>query len=105
VLSGGKGGDKFIFKSLADGGDRITDFSAAAGDEIYLSALDADVFAKGNQAFEFVNKFTGDAGQAVLRYDAGHDRTTLKLDVDGDGRSDFALTIDGHATTADGWVL
>jgi serralysin len=39
ILTGGLGADRFIFKSLADRGDRITDFNASQGDKIDVSAL------------------------------------------------------------------
>jgi len=39
VLTGGAGADHFIFTSLADRGDRITDFAPAQGDRIDVSAM------------------------------------------------------------------
>ena len=38
-LTGGAGADHFVFNSLADRGDRITDFDASKGDKIDVSAL------------------------------------------------------------------
>ena len=105
VLTGGVGADRFIYRALSDGGDRILDFKAAAGDLVDLRQIDADAALKGNQAFHFVGKFSGDAGEAVLRYNARKDLTTLQLDADGDGRSDFALTLEGQVGTLEGWVL
>jgi hypothetical protein len=52
-----------------------------------------------------VAQFSLTAGQAVLSYDAGANATTLRLDVDGDGASDFDLLINGQVSSADGWVL
>jgi len=105
VLSGGHGADTFQFGSLADGGDRIRDFHAAEGDVLDLSLLDANVNRAGDQRFHFADAFTGHAGEAVLHYDAGHDRTILRLDVDGDGHADFNARLDGHVTADAGWVL
>jgi serralysin len=39
VLTGGAGADHFVFTSLADRGDRITDFAHAQGDRIDVSGL------------------------------------------------------------------
>jgi hypothetical protein len=38
-LTGGAGADRFVFNSLSDRGDRITDFDASKGDKIDVSAL------------------------------------------------------------------
>jgi Ca2+-binding RTX toxin-like protein len=105
VLKGGEGADAFRYEALRDNGDRILDFDAASGDRIDLSAIDADAGQPGDQAFAFVSRFDGHAGQATLSYDAAHDRTVLKLDVDGDGRGDFAIAISGHVGAETGWVL
>ena len=105
MLRGGLGADVFLFKTLAEGGDLLRGFSAAEGDRIDISAIDADTSRRGNQAFHFVDTFTGHAGEATLKA-AGGCRTLLTLDVDGDGASDFRLTFLGEPpTTADGWIL
>jgi hypothetical protein len=41
----------------------------------------------------------------VLSFDGGTNTTTLRLDANGDGVSDFDLLINGQITTADGWLL
>ncbi len=124
-LTGGTGADTFAFTDLdihrfsAGAGlvekDTIVDLSFAANDRIDLSGIDANVIAGGDQAFTFAAKFTGVAGQAVLKFSGGI--TTLSLDVDGDGRADFVVAINGDVTgtTANlytgggdvngGWVL
>jgi len=57
VLTGGLGADVFRYQSVQDSGlaagsnDRITDFSSLQFDRIDLSAIDANVFAAGDQAF------------------------------------------------------
>jgi hypothetical protein len=95
--------------------DTIADLSFAANDRIDLSAIDANTGLDGDQAFSFVAKFTKVAGQAVMAFSG--EVTTLSLDVDGDGRADFSIAINGNvtATTANlytgggdvngGWVL
>jgi len=104
-LTGGKDADVFAFRALGDGGDMVTDFSAAGGDVIDLSEIDARAHKAGDQAFHFVDGFTHRSGEAVLTYKAAHDRTVLALDVDGDGAADMAVKFAGHLTAGDGWVL
>jgi serralysin len=97
--------------------DAILDLNFAQGDRIDLSAIDANVNLAGDQAFTFVAGFTRVAGQATLAYAPGQNVTTLSVDVDGDGRFDFRLQINGNQTIAPpiinggslptdgGWVL
>jgi Ca2+-binding RTX toxin-like protein len=106
LLTGGGGADVFRFGALSHGGDTIRDFSLADGDVIDLSRIDANSGRDGDQAFRFVDAFTGRTGQAVLTYDQARDRTVLQLDADGDGASDFSLLIAGEVTAdPQGWVL
>jgi len=109
VLSGGAGADRFVFTALTDSRvqarDRISDFNAADGDLIDLSAIDADLTLAGDQAFSFVSNFTGVAGQALLSFDGAANRTTLQLDQNGDGVADFSLLIDGAVGSGSGFVV
>lgn len=109
VLFGGADADRFVFTALSDSrvdaSDRITDFSAAEGDLIDLSGIDANAGSVGDQAFVFVSAFSGAAGQAVLSFDGAANRTTLTLDVDGDSQADFRLLMDGNVGAASGFVL
>ncbi|MBX3480889.1 MAG: M10 family metallopeptidase C-terminal domain-containing protein [Caulobacter sp.] len=121
ALSGGAGADHFVFTN-ADvhlsgraQTDSIFDLDFAAGDRIDLSAIDANIHMAGDQAFTFVNKFTRHEGQAVLSFKGGV--TTLSLDVDGDGKAEFKISINGHLDGSEpiltgasppedgGWVL
>ena len=108
-LRGGGGKDKFVFTDIADSStgnsDRIFDFNAGAGEIIDISAIDADLGAGGDQAFVIVASFGGNAGEAILVYDAGLNRTNLFLDQNGDNEADFALTINGDQTAGTGLVL
>ncbi|MBD0270827.1 MAG: calcium-binding protein [Acetobacteraceae bacterium] len=65
VLIGGAGADRFVFSSVADGNDRIQDFTRSQGDKIDLSAIDADPTAAGDQAFMFAD------GIAFVAYQPG----------------------------------
>lgn len=113
-LYGGAGGDTFIIANesmkLSSQGaaletDTVYDLNFSEGDRIDLSAIDANTGLSGNQAFAFVNTFTGHAGEAVLAYTASSNQTVLRLDVDGDGKVDYQLRINGDVTGSIGGVL
>ncbi len=111
ILIGGAGADRFQFNLASDSvvgpkADRITDFSHAQGDRIDLSVIDANTGAAGNQAFTFIGNglFTHHAGE--LRFAFNGADTTIAGDVDGNGTSDFHITLTGHiALTAADFVL
>ena len=101
TLTGGAGADRFQFTAIGDSvvganADRITDFSRAQGDKIDLSGIDANTGAAGNQAFSFI-------GSGLFGHHAGELRaavtspgiTTIAGDVNGDGVSDFHITLTG----------
>jgi Ca2+-binding RTX toxin-like protein len=108
-LIGGAGADHFVYTALSDSttgaADQILDFNLGQNDRIDLSAIDANSGVAGDQAFTLVGAFSNAAGQAVLTYDSVHDTTALTLDANGDGLSDFLLTINGHLTTSDGFIF
>ena len=108
TMTGGSGSDRFVFTAITDsapgGADRITDFNGAL-DTVDLSAIDANTGLGGNQTFAWAAAFTGVAGQAVLTYSSVTKVTTLNLDNNGDGVSDFALTFTGQVTNGSGFIL
>jgi Ca2+-binding RTX toxin-like protein len=96
LMTGGGGLDRMVFKALSDSGtvfatrDVINTF--AHGDKVDLSALDANSKIAGNQAFTFVQNFSGAAGQ--LQWDQTAPTGYLVSgDVNGDGAADFSLQI------------
>lgn len=109
VLTGGDDNDTFKFKAVAEGGsksstaDRITDLQA--GDKIDLLGIDANEDKPNNNAFHLVDGFTGEAGEAWLDYDAGSNRTFLKLDTDGDAKADMVIILDGDQSGFDNFQL
>lgn len=117
ILLGGLGGDtltgetapdtfayRVIEDSLAGDSDFVTDFGGK--DTIDLKAIDADATTSAsNEAFHFVDEFTGAAAEAVLEYDRDRNLTYLLLDVDGDGEADGIIKIAGHARETDDFVL
>lgn len=119
TLSGGLEADVFNFDHSDVGltlmTDRILDLNFAEGDTIDLSHIDANSLLADDQAFVFVSSFSKVAGQATLTYVAGTNTTTLRLEINGDGKADFAIAGD-HAASGDntftggggtdgGWVL
>ncbi|MGV3549916.1 hypothetical protein [Rhizobium sp.] len=101
-LTGGKGADTFIFNTVEDSGktkgtaDTITDFRFKEGDILDLSGIDARSADEADQKFKFIgNKdFNDKAGE--LRYEIKGKDTYVYGDVDGDGKADFAIHLDGQ---------
>ena len=98
-LYGGAGADTFVYTSAADTTvadyDYIADFSAAEGDIIDLSAIDANVVGgTSDDAFVYVGSaaFSGTAGE--LRFSGG----MLQGDTDGDGIADLAIKLSGTSS-------
>jgi Ca2+-binding RTX toxin-like protein len=92
LLAGGTGNDTFRFKikdSKPGKTDTILDFDDS--DRIDLSHIDANHGRKGKQEFVFIGDdgFGKKAGE--LKYAGGK----VKADVDGDGRADFVIKIEG----------
>jgi len=67
------------------------------------SAIDPNVNAAGDQAFNLVKKFSGHAVQAYSSYDKQAGVTNLYLDVDGDRSADMVIQLSGnvHLTAGD----
>jgi Ca2+-binding RTX toxin-like protein len=107
LLTGGRGADVFGFTVIGESApgapDEITDLEGR--DHIDLSEIDANTRKAGDQAFRLVSAFTHHAGQAVLSYDAGADRTSLMLDVNGDGAADATIFLDGDHSDFRHFVL
>jgi Ca2+-binding RTX toxin-like protein len=105
-LHGDEGGDTFRFESIADSRVKAPDtiFDLGGNDRIDLHKIDADVTQDGDQAFTLVDNFTGHAGQMTLSYNPELDRTSLAMDVDGDGTADSVIYMMGDQTGFDGIV-
>jgi Ca2+-binding RTX toxin-like protein len=94
-LYGGNGADNFIWWDTTETGvtaasaDEIRDFNRAQGDEINLSAIDADVHAAGDQAFSFIgtDAFSGTPGEIRYYHFGGNTYIELQIgnEVDVEG--------------------
>jgi Ca2+-binding RTX toxin-like protein len=98
VISGGAGNDTFRFTSAsAANGDTIVDFEP--GDRIDLSAIDANIGAAGDQAFELISgaTFTA-AGQLAVSFESRTDGdfTVIQGNIGGNADADFKIEIAGH---------
>lgn len=98
-LTGGADADRFVFaaadfgRSILAGRDIIADFSAAAGDIIDLTLIDADRHAEDNNPFTFIGtqpfqKVAGELRMVVLPT-----HLNLEGDVNGDGVVDVLITL------------
>ncbi|HEX2885124.1 calcium-binding protein [Vineibacter terrae] len=87
TLTGGAGFDQFVFDSLSDGIDTITDFklSGASEDRIVLSASMFRNFT-GDDAFDLI-------GGGYLRASAAAGGTAIQVDLDGGGDSFQTLAL------------
>lgn len=107
TLTGGAGSDTFAYdrtiQSIADAPDLITDLGD--GDIIDLASIDADITTTGDQAFEVVHRFTGQAGQLFLFYDSADDVTKIQADTDGDGKADLVILASGDHHDFAGFAL
>ena len=93
TLTGGAGVDQFIFESVGEGIDTITDFkvSGASQDQLVLSAQ-MFVTDPGDDAFDLI-------GSGFLRAVAGDGSTQVQVDIDGGGNSFVTLAVlDGNIT-------
>lgn len=110
-MEGGAGADTFRFgaEAVSSDRDRITDFTAADGDRIDLSAIDADAAADGDQAFAFLGSaaFTGNSGGGgELRWEAaGAGYLLVQGDLDQDGAADFSLLVRAPALAEADFIL
>ena len=107
LLRGGPGADTFVvahaFGPTLET-DQVYDFVRGHGDRLDLGGVDANTLVDGDQAFTLVAAFTKHAGEMTLSFASAI--TTLRLDVNGDGRVDYQMKINGNVTGASGdWVL
>jgi Ca2+-binding RTX toxin-like protein len=98
-MEGGDGVDRFIYFGISETGvgarDRILDFASAGFEKIDLRFMDANINTVEDDAFTFVNAFTGIAGQALIEVEGlGF---VLAMEVTGDGVRDGEIFVAGSA--------
>ena len=100
-LVGGAGADRFAFATPSDSPasarDRVIDFSAADGDVLDFSGMDADIGTDGDQAFTLVSAFTGTAGELIQTLNGPGTSVWIRGDVDGNGFADFTVLVRADA--------
>ena len=100
LLRGGLGADTFVvahaFGSSLET-DQIYDFSDAEGDIMDFSGAFAGTLS-------IVGSFSKTAGEMTLTFAGGV--TTVRLDTNGDGKTDYQVKINGDVTAdTGGWLL
>jgi Ca2+-binding RTX toxin-like protein len=111
TLTGGAGDDVFFWSYTSDTGvtvptmDLVTDFNFAQGDRISLSAIDADVYADGNQTFTFIgtSAFSGTPGE-VNYYHSGGD-TIIQMQTGTSADIEGGIRIAGIHTPDASWFV
>jgi serralysin len=105
TLFGAAGADTFVYyvtsDSTAAATDVIRDFSAAQGDILDVSLVDANANLAGDQAFTLVGSFTGVPGQMTVS--TVSTTSTVSFDTNGDGAADMVITVVG--TLGSSWHL
>jgi hypothetical protein len=107
TMLGGKDADTFDFNSISESRpgaarDVINGFSHAQGDRIDLRTIDANTHIAGNQGFHLI-------GDTAFHHEAGELRFAngvVSADVNGDGQSDFQISLAGvHSVVAHDFLL
>jgi Ca2+-binding RTX toxin-like protein len=106
-LYGGSGGDSFVWWDTSETGatpgsaDIVHDFNRPQGDVIDLSAIDADMYAAGNQTFSFIGTaaFAGTPGEIRYYHSGGNTYIEMQIGVFTDVEG--VIRLDGiHNPTA-----
>lgn len=110
-LTGGADADTFAILQESVGQavleiDTVLDYQLGL-DRLDFSAIDANAALAGDQAFQVTTTgFTKVAGQLYVFYSAASNTSTVRLDVDGDGKADYQLSINGDVRSdTGGWLL
>ena len=111
TLTGGIGADRLIWSDVGETGtttataDVITDFNFAAGDRIDLSAIDANIFAGGDQAFTFIGQaaFSGTPGEINYFHENGN--TFIQLQTGNSPDVEAVIQLDGILDPQANWFF
>ncbi|MDQ0978371.1 M10 family metallopeptidase C-terminal domain-containing protein [Pseudomonas synxantha] len=95
TLTGGLGKDTFVYNNASESTqqrpDLITDFSSGQ-DKIDVSAA---LQAAGINGLQFVRRFSGRPGEALLGYDPNTRQHSLAIDLDGSGQAGLYIKSQG----------
>lgn len=101
TLRGGGGADMFIYDKASDSTpqdpDLIEDFTSGT-DKIDLSGALKEA---GVGTLVFTDRFTGRAGEALLKYDAATGRSSLEVDLNGSGKAELLINSVGQIKSTD----
>ena len=111
TLEGGWANDQFVWTLTTETGtteataDVILDFNVAEGDRIHLSAIDADIYADGNQTFRFIGPgaFSGKPGE-INYYHAGGN-TYVQLQTGTSTDLEAVIRLDGILVPEASWFV
>ncbi|MGP3038131.1 serralysin family metalloprotease [Serratia nevei] len=105
-LWGGQGNDIFVFSDLNDSPvrapDTIWDFESGK-DKIDLSFFNQG--DKGSDFIQFVDHFSGQAGEALVSYDTQSNLSELAFNIHGGANPDFLVHIVGQADVAVDFIV
>jgi Ca2+-binding RTX toxin-like protein len=109
AMFGHGGGDWFVWQSTDHSGiehataDVLYDFNFAEGDLIHLSFIDADVYAPGNQTFNFIGTaaFSGTPGE--INYYHANGSTYIQLQTGMSTDVESVIRIDDIVTPQASW--
>jgi len=100
-LRGGGGADTFTYDKASDSTsqqpDLIEDFTSGT-DRLDVSGVLKEA---GVGALVFTDRFSGRAGEAVLKHDAATGRSSLEIDLKGRGNADFMVKSVGQIKPGD----
>ncbi|MBO0493425.1 M10 family metallopeptidase C-terminal domain-containing protein [Pseudomonas sp. Marseille-Q1929] len=101
TLRGGGGADTFVYDKASDSAsndpDMIEDFTSGI-DKIDVTGALKDA---GARTLVLTDRFTGRAGEAVLKHDASTGRSSLAIDLKGTGNADLLIKSKGEIKPAD----
>lgn len=109
-LYGGSGYDKFVFNAASDSSGFAPDYIGGfefggygTGDKIDVSAIDANVWSIGNQAFTWGGTWNKGIGYLYAE-EAGNGNTVIKGNVDYDSYAEFAVVVADGSKSASYWA-